>query len=368
MRRTRALLVGLVVVLATIGSSGIAGATAPGTAVAQTDDVECTFPITATDATGTDVTVAEDPERIVTLGPSAAQTMWEIGASDEVVGVTKYASYLEGASAKQNISGGSSFVEVESVVALEPDLVLAPNIAENATISKLRDAGLTVYKFERAKSMADIAQKTKFIGALTGNCGAGVKRAAEMNRTLAEIETAVQGEDSPAVLYYMGGGYTAGSNTFINKIIETAGATNVASEAGIDGYGIISEEVVLTQNPEWILTNSDIITIPKTAGYNQTTAVKEGNILVLDANEVSQPAPRVVEVTKRLAHKFHPDAFDAGPVTNETDTTDGTTTTPITTRTEGTGTSAPTTTTTPGMGILSALGALAILGLVRRTR
>lgn len=362
MRRTKVLLVGLIVVMATIGSSGIVGATTQGPTVAQMDDVDCSFPVTATDATGTEVTIPEAPDRIVTLGPSAAQTMWEIGASDEVVGVTKYAAYLDGAAAKENISGASSYAELESVVALDPDLVLAPNIVQESTVSKLRDAGLTVFKFEAAATMADIAHKTKRIGSLTGNCEGAEQRATEMNETLAEIDAAVEGEEPVSALYYMHGSMTAGSETFIDHVIQTAGATNVGATADIRFYEVISDEVVLNQDPEWILRSSDQVTLPNTTAYEQSTAAQEGQILVLDPNEVSQPAPRVVEVTDRLAHEFHPEAFEDARTENTTTTTSTETeTTPVTT----TSTAAPTTSTSaPGMGILVALGAVAIAGLV----
>ena len=69
---------------------------------------DCGYPYSAEDATGTEVTLEERPERITTLNPSAAQTMWEIGGEDQVVGVTQYASYLEGADERTNVSAAAS--------------------------------------------------------------------------------------------------------------------------------------------------------------------------------------------------------------------------------------------------------------------
>jgi hypothetical protein len=76
-----------------------------------------------TDATGEEITLQERPERVTTTNPSAAQTMWEIGAKEKVVGLTKYAAYLEGAETRTNVSGAEQIVSLERVVALEPDLV-----------------------------------------------------------------------------------------------------------------------------------------------------------------------------------------------------------------------------------------------------
>jgi iron complex transport system substrate-binding protein len=160
MRRTIVLIAGLLV---------LASAT-PVVLTAGAQETDCTFPVERTDLTGETVTLEEDPERIVTLNPSAAQTMHEIGAWDEVVGATKHASNLEGFGDVTNISAAGETISNEEVVNLEPDLVLAPNTISNETVSALRGAGLTVYHFREAQSIEDIYRKTRIIGELTGNC------------------------------------------------------------------------------------------------------------------------------------------------------------------------------------------------------
>ena len=350
--RIRTLLVlGLVFALvgAGIGPAVATGASQGQQATNQVDDFP--FPVTKTDATGTEVTVDAEPETVVTLGPSAAQTMWEIGAREKVIGVSQYASYLDGADERTNVSGADqSFVVTEKVVDLDPDLVLAPNIIPDETVESLREAGLTVYKFEGATSLDAVVKKTQLTGQLVGECEGADERATEMNESLSNIEAAVEDGDSPRVLYVMGGGYTAGEGTFIHEIIETAGGTNVAAEAGISGYAEISQEVLIEQDPEWIVTNTDIGSIPETAGYNSTTAVETGQVIVVNANYLSQPAPRTVTIVERMAATFHPDLYEeAAPYdTKEPRTTE------------------VTTATTPGMGIPVAVLALVLVGLSLR--
>lgn len=353
-------------VLAMVLVAAVGAVATPAAATGTSQAENCTFPVTRTDATGIEVTVDAEPQTVVTLGPSAAQTMWEIGAREKVVGVTKFASYLDGSETRTNVSGaGYTAVVTEKVVDLDPDLVLAPNIISNDTVMKLRESGLTVYKFHEATSLSDVEAKTRLTGRLTGACEGATQRADEMNATLERIRTAVSGTDSPRVLYYMGGGYTAGANTYIDDVITAAGGTNVAAEADIDGYGQISPEVVVSDDPQWILRSSNAGPLPQTDAYNGTTAVQSGQVLVLDANYTSQPAPRTVQVVERLATTFHPDAFAS-------ETTDTTTETATTQQT--TSTAAPTTATTstttqtavPGMGVLTALFAVALLGFVRR--
>ncbi|MFB6069584.1 MAG: PGF-CTERM-anchored ABC transporter substrate-binding protein [Halanaeroarchaeum sp.] len=356
--RLRPILV-LVVVLATV--AGTVATPVAGAGTAQTTD--CSFPVTVTDATGTEVTIQSEPETVVTAAPSAAQTMWEIGAREKVIGLTKYADYLEGSSSRTNVSGGGlSYVVVEEVVALDPDLVLAPNVIGNQTVEKLRQSGLTVVRFSKARSLADVAEKTRRIGRLVGACEGANERAREMKRSLERVREAVAGTERPPVLYYMGGSYTAGSGTFIHAVIETAGGRNVAAAAGIRGYRRISSEVVVTRDPSWILRSSNAGPLPD--AYNQTTAVQSGQVLTLNADYLNQPAPRTVAVVERLAKTLHPEAFAAA---NRTTTT--TTATETTTRSTSETTSQSTTSTsTPGLGVVTALASLTLLAAGIRLR
>ncbi|GGL65672.1 PGF-CTERM-anchored ABC transporter substrate-binding protein [Halocalculus aciditolerans] len=354
----------VVVVVSLLLLAGAApAAAATGTTHDQTT-VTCGYPVSVTDATGQNVTLDEPPERVVTLSPSAAQTMWEIGAEGKVVGVTQYASYLDGASSRVNVSGaGDSYIDQERVISLEPDLVLAPDTISNETVDTLRAANLTVYHYPPADSVSTIEEQTLVTGQLVGECDGANETVAEMESELDTVRTAVDGQERPGVLYTFFG-YTAGDDTFINKIIETAGGTNVAAEAGISGYAQINQETVVEQNPQWIMRNSQDPTVPKNAAYNSTDAVKNGNVIVLDYNYLNQPAPRVVQPITKLAKAMHPDAWEAANATTTTQASESTTTQANATTTPATET---TSATSPGFGVAGALvGLLAALAVATR--
>ncbi|SIQ96928.1 iron complex transport system substrate-binding protein [Haladaptatus litoreus] len=341
-----------------VGPVGVAGA-----------QETCSFPVTETDATGTEVTIEEEPERIVTLSPSAAQTMWEIGGQEKVVGVTKFSTYLDGANAKANVSGaGMTTVVPEKVVAQNPDLVLAPNVIPDQTVQTLRDAGLTVYKFEESESIEDIYAKTELTGQLTGECDGAAETVSWMKDRVNTVEQAVSGEDSPKVLYVMSGGFTAGEGTFINKIIETAGGTNIAAEADISGYKQISNEVVVQQQPDWFIVSAGM-EVPN--AYSETPAAQQNQTISLDSNYASQPAPRIVHPITKLAKTFHPEAYEqANLTTTTTEMGDDTRETTTTTDSQD-GATGETTTESggqPGFGGVGAVvaGALAVVTLLAR--
>ncbi|WP_276247467.1 PGF-CTERM-anchored ABC transporter substrate-binding protein [Haladaptatus sp. YSMS36] len=344
----------LAVFVVLVGGVGPAMAATSDTAPAMQQE-NCSFPFTATDATGTEVTVDGELESVVALQPSAAQTMWEIGAEEKVVGmpVNSYTSSLEGVHARENVVNEDQFsVNVEKVVALDPDLVLAPNIVPDETVSKLREAGLTVYKFEAAASLDAVYEKTLLTGNLVGACEGATERVDAMKGQVAIVENATEGEDEPRVLY-LTGGFTAGNGTFIHSLIERAGGQNVAAEAGITGYAQISDEVVAEQDPEFIVVDTGVPEprVPEQAPYTETTAVKQGQIVTLDANELNQPAPRVVNPLAEMAKAFHPEAYAAANIT-ETATatqTEANETTENSTETNADG---------PGFGVTAAVVAL----------
>ena len=258
-------------VLTVIGASAPVGAgpsaasdtvttapTATAPIAAQQGSPECSFPVTVTDASGTDVSLREEPERIVVLAPSDAQTLWAIGARGNVVGMPtgQYTSYLNGTQGKTDVTNNDGSVNAEQVVGLQPDIVFAASVTPNETVAQLRGAGLTVYSTGLATSIEDVYGVTERYGRLTGNCEGANETVREMRTRVNEIEEAIDGSDRPPALYYFYN-FTAGQGTHINDVLQAAGARNIAAQAGITGYERISAEIVASRNPEWIVHPAD---------------------------------------------------------------------------------------------------------------
>lgn len=409
MRRTQFTAVSMLVLV--VLSGGIAAATPSQPAVAQADTtVDCTYPVTVTDATGESVTVEDEPTDVVVLAPSAAQVMWEIGAKEKVVGmpVNRFTSYLNGSESRTDVVNEQGQPVAETIVDLDPDLVLAPNIIQNETVQNLRSKGLTVFRFESADSIADLTSKTRLVGQLVGTYEQAATVSARTEATVDAIATATDGESNPTVYYPMFGGYTAGPNTFQGDVIASAGGENIAAAANISGHSVISEEVVAAEDPDWIVLSNQG-TLPSSAAINSTTAVENDQIVRVNGNYFSQPGPRVIQPLTTLAGTFHPEStgslsIDPGSVsvpscvsdvstettpedgstgeatstpedgsTGEATSTDETLTVTITDANvtgpdQTTDTTAQTTTSGdgPGFGVLTALLALVAAGLLAR--
>ena len=295
-------------------------AAAAGPAADLAAQANCSFPTTATDATGTEVTVEGEPEEVVALGASTAQTLWEIGAREKVTGmpVDSTTASLAGSENRTGIYQADGFtVATEQVIGLDADLVLAANVIPNETVTALREAGLTVFKFDPANSLSGVYEKTDLMGQFVGAC-AGADRVVDAMQTRVEtVRTAVSNETQPSALYLLSGGFVAGNGTFIGDLLRTAGAENLAANANISSYQEISEEVIAERDPEWIVVSNRSF-VPEGEPWASTTAVEEEQVVVVSANNISQAAPRVVLPLTDLARAFHPDAMAAATLTNTT--------------------------------------------------
>ena len=302
MSRTNRLVlsVSLLVLLAAVPGGFVGPASAAGNG--------CSFPVTKTDATGTQVTIDAEPQRIVTLAPSAAQTMWEIGGKSKVVAVTSNADYLSGTGSLPTISTYPS-VDSEAVVNQTPDLVLAPDVIADDDVDTLRSSGLTVYNAREAKTIEDVYSKTLVIGRLTGECSGAKSTVSWMRSEIGKVRETVRDRAHPTTFYHMGGGWTAGDDTFINEILTTSGASNVAAGVGISGYRVMSSEQIVQQDPAWIVRGDNAYAAVPTGQlpYSSTTAVKRDQILVVDDDYINQAAPRIVYVIETIAEGLHPD-------------------------------------------------------------
>ena len=264
----------------------------------------CTFPVRVIDASGVVVEIDKEPQRIITLAPSAAQTMWEIGGKDKVVGVTYYARYLKGVDEKNVISNSGGEIILESVVSLDPDLVLAPSIIPEKTVGKLREAGVTVYYSSELKTIEDIMEETRLIGRLSGECEGAEEVVGWMLSSLDLIYEETKEKEPPTVLYVFYG-WTAGGETLIDEVIERAGGKNSAKLMGISGYRQLNAELIIQNEPEWIIINSDeVAEIENNEIVQNSNAGQKGQIIIVDVEHLNQPAPGIILAIEKIAYEI----------------------------------------------------------------
>lgn len=312
MRQQFAVLMAAVLALS-LFAPAVAASPNSGPAATDASQAECTYPVELTDATGETITIEEEPESVVALAPSDVQTVFEIGAEDRLEGMavepaTDHFEQGDRVDVTDNYA-----INHEVVVDLEPDVVLAANATvTDDDIETFRDAGLTVYHYDDANTIDDVRENVFVTGELTGECDGATETVDWMDERLDTVETALEDVDRPLAYYAMGDdGTTAGTESFIHEVLTTAGVEDLAERAGITFYQELSSEVIVEEDPEWIIHPDDHEETPIPDAAEATTAYQEDNVVTVDANQISQPAPQVIYALVDIVEAIHPDAFEA---------------------------------------------------------
>jgi iron complex transport system substrate-binding protein len=274
--------------------------------------------IEITDQLGRVVRLENTPQRIVSLAPSNTEILFALGLADRVVGVTDYCDYPPEAKTKTSI-GGFSTPNIEEVVALSPDLILATSIHEKRVIPQLESKGLTVLALN-PKTIDGVMEAITLTGKVTGVPGSAAELVASMQQRLKAVTDKTAGlppEPRPATFYIVWHDplMTAGSGTLQDELIEKAGGRNIAGE--LADYADISLEAVITANPEVIIAGtSHGSTEEETFQYAQaeprlrdTDARRNNRVYAIDSDLTSRPGPRIADALEQLATFIHPEMF-----------------------------------------------------------
>ena len=272
---------------------------------------------TVTDVLGREISVDGTPLRIVSLAPNITEILFELGLGDSVAGVTFFCDWPPEARKIQKI-GGFINPSLESVVALEPDLVLATADGNRpGDIEALERLGLAVFVID-TRSFDDIEETVILVGELTGRGAEGKRIAEEMRRRRERVRKAVAESRAPTVFVALDHSplITAGEGTFVDELITLAGGRNVVRSPAVK-YPVYSLEQLFSADPEVLLSTAPVPAdapgggdwwsgLPGGAGLK---AVRNGTVYVLGTMDFFRPGPRIVDSLERMALILHPEVF-----------------------------------------------------------
>jgi ABC-type Fe3+-hydroxamate transport system substrate-binding protein len=269
------------------------------------------FPLTIADDLGRSTTIKSKPERIISLAPSNTEILFALGLGDKVIGVTEYCNYPEEAKEKKKI-GGYVTPNIEKIVALQPDLVLAAHGLPIEVIDALERYNLTVVGLH-PKNLDDILYDIRLVGEITGQSDNASVLVANMAQKIEATEEGMKElnyEEKPTVLHIIWHDpiWVAGRGTIEDELIRKSGGINVAP---VEGYRTISLEEVIKIDPEIIITPSGtgmgfaktnftyeyIIGEPRLSGVD---AVTNNRVYVIDADIISRAGPRIVDALEEI--------------------------------------------------------------------
>lgn len=282
------------------------------------------YPLTLTDDAGREVTLESQPQRIVSLAPSNTEIVCALGACDRLVGIPEYkVGYPDDVAATVAdlpivVSYGP--VDREAIVATEPDLVLAAGneLTSSEDIDALTELGLPVIALY-PESLDEVSADIELVGEALDAQAEAAEVTAGMAQTIAEVEAAVAGEEPPRTFYevsvFEGTIYTAGEDSFLASLVETAGGDPITGDAVTTAIPL--EDLVMA-DPELIVLGDAAYdrtitaeTVAARDGWAQMTAVVDGRVVPLPEDIlITRPGPRITEGLEALARVIHPDAFD----------------------------------------------------------
>jgi ABC-type Fe3+-hydroxamate transport system, periplasmic component len=311
-------------------------AAAPGVTIAAATATPASTPIpattdigertvTVTDDFGEIVTIRGIPQRIVSLAPSNTEILYALGLGDRVVSVTDYCNYPPEALDKPKV-GGYSTINIEKVIAAEPDLVLATFGNTEDAVDRLRTFGMTVVSLNPL-TINDVLRDVELVGATTGQeerAAACVEDLQARIQAVTDKTEALVEKPSVAHVVWYDPIWVSGGETFQDEVITMAGGTNTFNSIG--GWGIVGLEEFITTDPEYIFVSSG--TGMGDGGYDivynyfmneprmqRLDAVRNGHVYVVDADIISRGSPRIVDALEEVAGDLHPDLFDTGTPT-----------------------------------------------------
>ncbi|MCK5595026.1 ABC transporter substrate-binding protein [bacterium] len=225
--------------------------------------------------------------------PALTEELYLLGVEDKLIANTSYCKRPPAAKKKEKIGNGME-INLEKIVYLEPDLILAKSYNAQKQIKKLRKLGIEVRVFTEVKNFQEICEEFIELGKIVGAENKAKQVVLRARRRVFSIQKRIKGLQKPRVLVQIGAKplWVATKDFFINNFIELAGGINIGPSGK---SGLYSREKVLEQNPDVII----IVTMgiigeqeKKTwQKYKTLNAAKNNRIYVVDSYKFCSPTP-----------------------------------------------------------------------------
>ncbi len=255
------------------------------------------------------ITLEERPERIVSLSPATTETLYAVGAGDQVVAVDEMSTVPEEAPRTQ-MSGLNP--DPEQLASYDPDLVIVDSDTDGKLTEALEKAGIQTLVLPAPQTLESMYAQFELIGEATGHAEEGADLARrtreEIDKLVADVGDAGEGLD-----YYHEldpSYYTVTSATFIGQVYDLFGLTNIADQgdpSAHGGYPQLSAERILEADPDLIFLadticcGQDADSVAERPGWGTLSAVQNGHVIELDDDIASRWTPRIVDFVRAVS-------------------------------------------------------------------
>jgi iron complex transport system substrate-binding protein len=264
------------------------------------------FPVTITADNG-EVTIEEQPAAIISMSPTATETLFAIGAGDQVEAVDDNSNYP----AEAPTTDLSAFTpNAEAIVGYEPDLVVLSD-DQNGIVDALESLDVPVLLFESAEDLDDAYAQMELLGEATGHADEAADVVADVRDRIEAAVASVPADAAGQKVFHELGPelYSAESSTFIGSIYNLFGLENIADGApdSSGGYPQLSAEYVVEQAPDLIVLadtkccGQSAATVGQRPAFSAVPAVVDGRVVEADDDIASRWGPRVADFAENVA-------------------------------------------------------------------
>lgn len=263
---------------------------------------------TVTDDYGRTVAVPAHPQRVVSLSPAVTEIIYALGAQDILVGRTDFCVYPPEALDIPSI-GGISNLNIESILSLNPDLVISGSMVGKKVTDQMDAMGTPMVCVIEKPRFEALYDNIRAIGRLVNR----EHQADSLNQVLSrelsalnDVQQPTSDLQPPTCYYVVGfgatGNFTAGGNTFINDIIRMAGGHNIAAD--IDGWSY-SLEALMKEDPDYIIVRrEDSAAFCGMKPYNTLRAVRDGHVIGIVSGTFDLQVPRNIDAILYLRQRM----------------------------------------------------------------
>jgi iron complex transport system substrate-binding protein len=263
-----------------------------------------TLAVTVTDDLGHDITVQTPVRRIVSLAPNITELLFAAGAGDLVTGVVRYSNFPPEA---KNITrvGDTHNLDIEEIVSLDPDLVIAWQSGNGpAIIKRLKDLGYRVYVSEPA-NIETIAKTIRDLGNLSGHSETAARVSSRFISELHGLEQQYAGRRPVTVFYQIWNQplFTVNGKHVISEVIRLCGGHNIFHDLPTLSARV-SMEAVLAADPEVIIASGADDKRPPWLQdwyhWPSLQAVKTNHIFFIPPDLIQRNTPRILQGARMM--------------------------------------------------------------------
>lgn len=247
---------------------------------------------------------AQEYKRIISLAASVTNNLCLLEAQDRLVGRTQYC--VVPGDKDIPVVADAVNVNIEKVVSLKPDLVIAGGLTHPRIISSLQKMGIRTIHWGQPKDFNEICSQLEELGKICGKSDIAARYIKESQERLAKITERISGKTRIFMEQGADPLYTVLPDSFVNDYILLLGGVNICGDLK---KGVISRELVLLRNPDVIVIVS-MGSMGETEKaewkkYTTVNAVKNNRIFLIDADEACTPTPvSFMNVLEKLADEI----------------------------------------------------------------